>query len=457
VTNEEQVIKLLRKTHDTARLRFLDEIKIIKENQDIDGVMKMIDSCNGDEEFFWYVMPKCTPFKEHFNNKTPDEIISGIIQIAKVLKALHLKGVSHRDIKPQNLFYEDIYIIGDFGLVDYPDKEHDLTIEGTSLGPRFTIAPEMRNNPERADGIAADVYSLAKSMWILLTGMQKGFEGQYSPSGSIGLANYLPEIYLNVLEDLIVKSTENDPRLRPSIADFAHTLERWVELQENFHQRNDLDWQVVQYKLFPSSMPEYAEWTNLQEICNIINILGGINSLNHVFFHNGGGLDLKGAKISHEPGLLELDFGSPYLMKPQKLIFCSFDKKLEWNYFYLALEKIEHIYSSYKGSEDLIELEPLQYKKYDYIENYYEKYDDGEGFSPKSYRGITRLTEGNLVIFRKTSSYNLTNSTYDGRHSKMGPQKFREYIRKLVEIGYRVYYERGEDGNVIGKYMSHTI
>lgn len=361
ISNEEQVIKLLRKTHNTARLRFLDEMKILRENQDIDGVMKMIDSCNLHDEFLWYVMPKCISLKEHINNKTPDEIISSVIEIAKVLKVLHNKGVSHRDIKPQNLFYKDLYIIGDFGLVDYPDKEHDLTIEGTSLGPRFTIAPEMRNHPERANGIAADVYSLAKSMWILLTGMQKGFEGQYSPGGSIGLANYLPEIYLNILEDLLVRSTENDPRLRPSIEDFSNGLERWTELQKDFHKRNDLDWQVVQYKLFPSSMPEYAEWTNLQEICKILNILGGIDSLNHVFFHNGGGLDLEGAKMSHERGLLELDFGTPYLMKPKRLMFCSFDKKLEWNYFYLELEKLEPIYSSYQGSEDLIELAPRQY------------------------------------------------------------------------------------------------
>jgi len=36
--------------------------------------------------------------------------------------------------------------------------------------------PEMRRNPDKADGKCADVYSLAKTLWILLTKETKGFE-----------------------------------------------------------------------------------------------------------------------------------------------------------------------------------------------------------------------------------------------------------------------------------------
>lgn len=456
-TNLQEVIKLLKKTHETSKKRFLDETKIIIENQDIEGVMKIIDYSTQDAETLWYVMPKTKPLHEFLFDKPSIVKIEAILEIAKILVKLHAIEVSHRDIKPQNLFFESRYIIGDFGLVDYPDKEVGLTIVGSALGPRWTIAPEMRNNPEKSNGLFADVYSLSKTLWIFLTGIEKGFEGQYSPTGSIGLSNYVPDIYLNILEELLVKSTENKPDLRPSINEFVEVLTIWKEIQDDFYKRNDLDWKTVQYKLFPSNIPQYSEWFDLNSICNILNIIGGISALNHMFFDNGGGLDLKGAKLSYERGLIELDCGMPYLIKPKKLSFCSFNDDFEWNYFYLELDKIEHFYSSYNGSEELVELDPLKYKPHDYIENYYEKYDDGYKHRPTNYRHIIRLTNGNLVIFRKTSSYNLTPSTYDGRHGKMGAIAFRNYIQKLIDIEYRVFYVRDENGKVIGKSISHDI
>jgi serine/threonine-protein kinase len=456
-TKEHQVIKLLKKTHDTARLRFWDEIKIISENQDIEGIMRLIDHSNRDDEILWYTMPLTIPLNEYLADKPTIVKIDAILEIARTLSEIHSRKVSHRDIKPQNLFYKDNYIIGDFGLVDYPDKEHELTINGNSLGPRWTIAPEMRNNPEVSDGLSADVYSLSKTLWIFLTNIEKGFEGQYSPTGSIGLSHYGQDIYLNILEELLVKCTENDPKLRPNIGNFIEILSNWRDIQDNFYQRNDLDWKTVQYKLFPSNLPSYAEWTDLQTICNILNIVGGIRALNHMFFDSGGGLDLGGAKLSNEKGLIELDCGLIHIAKPVKLIFCSFNADYEWNYFYLELDKIDPIYSSHHNMEELIELEPLQYKPYDFIENYYEKYNDGYTQKPQKFRSIARLTGGNLVIFRKTSSYNLTPSTYDGRHGKMGAIKFREYIKKLIDIGYKAFYVRDENGKVIGKQMTHDI
>ncbi len=456
-TGVQQVIKLLKKTHDTSRQRFLDEIKIIKDNQDIEGVMRLTDNSEEDSDTLWYTMPQTIPLNRYLSDKPSIVKVEAIIEISKLLNELHSRGVSHRDIKPQNLFFSEKFIIGDFGLVDYPDKESGLTIVGNALGPRWTIAPEMRNNPEKSDGLSADVYSLSKTLWILLTGIEKGFEGQYSPAGSIGLTNYVPDIYLNILEDLLVKSTENDPNLRPKIDEFLEILATWKEIQASFYERNDLDWKTIQYNLFPANIPEYAEWTDVKMICNILNIVGGIKALNHMFFDNGGGLDLEGAKLSNERGLIELDCGIPYLIKPKKLSFCSFNDDYQWNYFYLELDTLDHIYSSYSGSEELIELEPLEYKPHDYMEYYYEMYDDGYTERPEKYRTVIRLTKGNLVIFRKTSAYNLTPSTYDGRHGEMGAEKFREYIRKLIDIGYNVYHTRNEEGNIVGKQMTHDI
>lgn len=455
---DQNIIKLLKKDDVTARSRFLDEIKIISGNQDIDGVMRILDSASAGDEDLWYVMPKAQTLNKYLSNKSSIVKVNAVLEIAQILSELHAKGVSHRDIKPQNLFHHDHFIIGDFGLVDYPDKEGGLTLAGRSLGPRYTIAPEMRNSPEKSDGLKADVYSLSKTLWILLTNRSGGFEGQYSPQGSIGLGKHVPDLHLVVLEDLLFSCTENDPDQRPNINEFIDILSEWVDIQANYFKKNDLDWRTIQYKLFPLSVPAYAEWTDFAIIGSILNTIGEIKSLNHMFFPNGGGIDLEGAKMATEDGLLELDFSGVYIVKPKRLSFCSFDGDSEWTYFYLELDELEHIYDSYKGRERLIELTSGEYKPDDFIENYYEKYDDGVTARPTNYRPIIRLSGGSFVVFRKSSSYNMTSTTYDGRHEKMGPIKFREYIQMLVDIGYKALYIRDEEtGKIAGKEFTHDI
>jgi len=52
---------------------------------------------------------------------------------------------------------------------------------------------------------------------------------------------------------------------------------------------------------------------------------------------------------------------------------------------------------------------------------------------PEESRVITRWFSGSLVIFAKASTYNAVSGTYDGRHSKMSTEEFREYIRNATE------------------------
>lgn len=86
------------------------------------------------------------------------------------------------------------------------------------------MAPEMRYNAKNADGKKADVYSLAKTLWIVLTGVDHGFEGRYEEDDAIiGLRNdkrYKKE-HLVELEILLKQATEYDPSLRPSMEIFV--------------------------------------------------------------------------------------------------------------------------------------------------------------------------------------------------------------------------------------------
>jgi serine/threonine-protein kinase len=446
-TGEEKVIKLLNKDHTTARNRFADEVNILKSNQHIAGVMKVLDASGltPQNRVFWYVMEKGETLEHHLQGADPSRIVRAVAQLAGTLARLHEDGVAHRDLKAQNLFvFGEEFVIGDFGLVDFPDKQ-DLTISSDPLGPRWTMDPEMRKNPRTADGKKADVFSLAKTLWILLTGVEKGFEGQYNPEGSIGIRHYQPAMFNAYLDKLLVRATENDPKHRPSMKEFAAGLSEWVTLNDHFEKQNKVNWVEVQSKLFPTSLPEHVVWTDSQAITSILNIVSGIEYVNHMFFPGGGGMDLRSARWAQEPGFIELDMGGlTYLMKPKELTFESFAADSEWNYFRLETEKADPIFESgARDSEYIVETGAGgNYITRDDFDAFYEE----NGYDHEEWRKVSRYYGGgSFVIFQKTSSYNFTPGTYDGRHALVDGPAFREYIQLLVDMDYRVVYGEGEE------------
>ena len=153
-------------------IRFKNEISIAKENATtVLGIIPIIYSCEQED---WYTMPIAELIMQHIENKEIKEIVLGVVQLAETLELLHNKGISHRDIKPANIYYyNDRLSLGDFGLVDFPDNFDNLTKTDRGLGAIFTIAPEMKRNPQKADGKKADVFSLAKTMWMFLSKDEK--------------------------------------------------------------------------------------------------------------------------------------------------------------------------------------------------------------------------------------------------------------------------------------------
>jgi serine/threonine protein kinase len=436
-TGRQVAIKLLLKTKPVAYARFRSEITALKLVAGIEGVLKVVEDhlpAQLGAERPWYAMPVATPILRKIQTFGPRESVVAISQVAETMAHLHAKGISHRDIKPANLLlYERRCHIGDFGLVDYPSKT-GLTGAKERLGPGCTMSPEVRRSGNRADPFPADVYSLAKTLWILLTRDQKGFEGRYDAEGDISIRKFCGDMYITSLEKLLSESTEHRSERRPRMREFAERLVQWLQISEEYREYNRLQWADVQQKLFPI-MPARASWDNLDDIIAILNILGGTSDLNHLFFPSGGGLDLDQAVRSvREPDCIELvTNGCTQIVKPVRLLFESFNDDLQWNYFRLETGGLapSEVYCDTPQTELYEEVTDLGGQTYVSFSAWNNNEYLGKPL-PEGSRAVTRFYRGAFVIFQKSSIYNSVPATYDGRHNKMSSDDFRASIATVV-------------------------
>ena len=452
-TGEIFAMKILTKKSKESYQRFLDEANIMKV-QKAANILPIID-CYFPASFdaiqandtIYYVMPLATPAKQCLFGCKFAEKVRAIIDILKMLSQLHHQGIAHRDIKIENILkYQDHYVLSDFGLVFYKDKPR-VTNTDERIGARRTLAPEMeRPGSKDADPFKADVYSIAKTIWSILTENTDCFEGQYNRNQAIRLLDNVQDvrgIYFTPLDELLTACTDVVPANRPDIDHVLSRFDEWVKIQDDFAKSNRKQWVEVISALFPYSIPQHAEWTNMQDIMSVLSLISHYDSLNHLFFPSGGGLDLDAVFDSYEEHCLEMGFGGlRQIFNPKILIFESIGEDLLWNYFRMECNPLEPaLKSTPKDSYDegVSEMSPLEYEDYGVME-------DGDLAKQKGYnvtdysRQVTRQLKGSYVIFSKNSLYNRTTGTYDGRHDKMSTETFRAYIEKAYNK-----YKKAED------------
>ena len=243
-------LKELRNRNEEKKSRFISEIQIAKENSAIiPGIIPVIDD---DCENYWYTMPIAQPVMEFINEKNLQEIVNGVLQLCETLEQLHDKRIHHRDIKPSNIYYYD-----------------DFTRSDQGLGAIFTIAPEMKRNPKVADASKADVFSLAKTLWMFLSGDEKGFDGVYNhldESHSLRYVSRFKDEHLVEIDELLKDSTNNDPNLRPDIHMFKERLLSWSEIANDFDKSQNSDWMFLTQQLFGENVPGSSVWREIDKI-----------------------------------------------------------------------------------------------------------------------------------------------------------------------------------------------
>ncbi len=208
--------------------RFRREISFLLSAGARPGIIPLIDHNLPDRGRgpAWYVMPLAERLEEALGPTPPlDHIVAAAAAFSLTLRDLATDGVHHRDMKPDNLFrLNGEWAIGDFGLVTYPEAE-PITPPGRKVGPTDYLAPEMRDRPDTADAELADVYSLAKTLWVLAAGANLPLPGQHRVEDDYSrLTLRWSHRWAPYLDRLIEVSTSHNPSDRPRMGEFYQEL-----------------------------------------------------------------------------------------------------------------------------------------------------------------------------------------------------------------------------------------
>jgi hypothetical protein len=218
--------------------------------------------------------------------------------------------------------------------------------------------------------------------------------------------------------------------------DFATwSTEKWIEVQQN---------------MFQGAIPTSASWTELEDIVQILNMIG-VPNINHTFVPTAGGLDILGAMASHENGCIDISLSreAVWLLKPSVLQFESFAPFYSVSYFRLETAQLQPsgIYDDYTfPSEELVELTPMEYvDRSVWDEQGY--YDGGEFVSlDDNARLVKRWFEGVFIVVNKGSLINKLKGRYDaytGQYSRMSKSELRKFVERLTKEASEIDLPRG--------------
>lgn len=184
VPSQTAVMKVLANTASAQALqRFYREIKAIGELDD-PRIVTILDHSSQDtsDDFHFYVMPlyENTVLLDSIAwgdtgrfRARPKEALAFVAQCAEAVELVHSASIIHRDIKPSNILLDEESgspVILDFGCCYMNEDGNAVTLVDEGVGTPNYMAPECEVGSDTNVEPSADVYSLGKLLWALLTG-----------------------------------------------------------------------------------------------------------------------------------------------------------------------------------------------------------------------------------------------------------------------------------------------
>ena len=167
-----------------------------------------------------------------------EELADIMLPVCSAVAAAHAAGITHRDLKPQNIFLAAgtrrvLPKVLDFGISkgnDAVTQAGTLTGTGAMIGTPYYLAPEQIMDSKSA-GSASDQYALGIILYECLTG-KRPYDGDnlfVVFQGIVGGTpkrprEYRPEIPPE-MEDVMLRAMKSDPKARfATIEDFGRAL-----------------------------------------------------------------------------------------------------------------------------------------------------------------------------------------------------------------------------------------
>ena len=243
VIGKRAAIKVLRAELDAdpmAIVRFVDEARVVNQigHPNIVDIFAFGQLPDGRHYFVMEWLGGETLRARLARGPVPLADACTIVRaLVRALEAAHGKGVVHRDLKPDNIFLEEVageavhVKLLDFGIAKLSAAEHRLerTASGQMIGTPLYIAPEQAKG--QAIDHRADIYTLGGILFELLTGRTPFIADnpmeviakhlmEPAPAPSAFAQGVPPE-----LDAIVVAMLAKAPEARPSLAALARVLD----------------------------------------------------------------------------------------------------------------------------------------------------------------------------------------------------------------------------------------
>lgn len=223
-TSRRVAVKLLERLPDESAVRRFDrERTVMATLAELPNVVTIIDAGVAHERP-WISMQLCRHGSLSGRTLTPAEASVVLGSMAAALEAAHREEILHCDVKPANIMLDDR---GAPALTDFGISRRSAARSTTTSTTGYTldhVPPEILDNARPT--AAADVYSLATTVWELLAGRPPFRE---SPDDGLPVLMRrvleqplpaVPDVELpEELADLLTRMTAKDPEARPTMAE----------------------------------------------------------------------------------------------------------------------------------------------------------------------------------------------------------------------------------------------